>query len=73
MNAAKERPVRRDSATLHATPDASLDATPDATPDRYETLGSPDLFEGARQVFIRHEGVTYLLRITSQNKLILTK
>lgn len=69
MNPVMERPVRRDSATLHATPDAS----PDATPARYETLSSPDLFEGARQVFIRHEGVTYLLRITSQNKLILTK
>lgn len=31
------------------------------------------LFEGAREIIIEHAGVEYRLRLTSQDKLILTK
>ena len=36
-------------------------------------LDSRDLFIGTREVIIHHGGETYRLRLTSQNKLILTK
>lgn len=37
------------------------------------TVASDALFAGARIVRISHAGQTYLLRITRENKLILTK
>lgn len=36
-------------------------------------LNSVDLFAGAREVVIAHGGDEYRLRLTSQDKLILTK
>lgn len=36
-------------------------------------LSSQALFQGAPEVVIRHDGQDYRLRITRQNKLILTK
>ena len=36
-------------------------------------IASSDLFKNGNEVFIRHEGVTYRLRITANNRLILTK
>jgi len=36
-------------------------------------LESRDLFIGTREVIIHHSGEIYRLRLTSQNKLILTK
>lgn len=36
-------------------------------------LDSGKLFGGAREVVIEHAGQEYLLRVTSQGKLILTK
>ena len=36
-------------------------------------LESRDLFVDAREILIRHGNDTYRLRLTSQNKLILTK
>ena len=36
-------------------------------------LDSRDLFIGTREVIIHHGGEVYRLRLTSQNKLILTK
>lgn len=36
-------------------------------------IDSSDLFVGTREVTIGHEGQTYRLRLTAQNKLILTK
>ena len=36
-------------------------------------LESRDLFIGTREVIIHHGGEVYRLRLTSQNKLILTK
>jgi hemin uptake protein HemP len=34
---------------------------------------SSELFSGVHEITILHDGVTYRLRITSNNKLILTK
>ena len=34
---------------------------------------SSELFSGVREIIILHDGVKYRLRITSNNKLILTK
>jgi hemin uptake protein HemP len=36
-------------------------------------IDSRDLFVGTREVTIAHAGETYRLRLTAQNKLILTK
>ena len=36
-------------------------------------LASEDLFEGARELVIKHAGEEYHLRLTNQGKLILTK
>jgi hemin uptake protein HemP len=36
-------------------------------------LDSRDLFVGTREIIIGHGGETYRLRLTAQNKLILTK
>ncbi len=36
-------------------------------------IDSADLFQGAREMLIRHRGETYRLRLTGANKLILVK
>ena len=36
-------------------------------------IDSRDLFTGTREILIQHAGETYRLRLTAQNKLILTK
>lgn len=46
------------------------DSTPPVDPPRYV---SADLFRGAREVLIEHEGDLYRLHRTSKGKLILTK
>ncbi len=38
-----------------------------------EVIGSRALFGARREILIRHEGTIYRLRITSKDKLILTK
>ena len=40
---------------------------------RGNTLDSRDLFSAGRELIISHGSDTYRLRLTSQNKLILTK
>lgn len=52
-----------------------LAATPEATQENapMRVLDSVVLFANSRQAVIRHDGSEYKLRITSQNKLILTK
>jgi hemin uptake protein HemP len=40
--------------------------------DPVRRLEARELFAGARQVEIRHDGRTYLLRLTANGKLILT-
>ncbi len=42
-------------------------------PQQPPLLASEELFRGAREVAILHAGVVYRLRITSNDKLILTK
>lgn len=45
--------------------------------DKYEiaapVVGSRSIFTGIREIIIRHGDLDYKLRITKQNKLILTK
>ena len=41
--------------------------------DRPRIVTSDDLFGGGSEVLILHNGVSYRLRITRQDKLILTK
>ena len=36
-------------------------------------LNSDELFEGGQEIAIVHKGISYRLRITRQDKLILTK
>jgi hemin uptake protein HemP len=38
-----------------------------------KALDSADLFQGARTILIRLDGMVYMLRITGRNKLILQK
>jgi hemin uptake protein HemP len=40
---------------------------------RIKKLCSNKLFENKKEVMIEHQNETYILRITKQNKLILTK
>lgn len=40
---------------------------------RFPTVDSARLFAAGKEIRIRHEGEEYRLRITSNNKLILTK
>lgn len=40
---------------------------------RHPVLDGAQLFAGGRELVIRHDGADYRLRITRQNKLILTK
>lgn len=51
----------------------SLQVTDEKKPDEWRYISSHGLFEGRREVVIRHCGELYLLRITSKGKLILTK
>lgn len=44
-----------------------------AIPMDRNRIDSGDLFVGTREITIGHAGETYRLRLTSQNKLILTK
>ncbi|WP_416885524.1 hemin uptake protein HemP [Marinospirillum sp.] len=41
--------------------------------DRGRCLSSQDLLQGGQQVLIEHEREVYVLRVTRQGKLILTK
>jgi hemin uptake protein HemP len=45
----------------------------EAQQDEPQVLRSENLLRGAREVTIRHAGEVYRLRITSNDKLILTK
>ncbi|PTQ90849.1 hemin uptake protein HemP [Agitococcus lubricus] len=46
---------------------------PSISTHRYPTLDTQSLFVATKEIRIRHEGEEYRLRITSNNKLILTK
>lgn len=48
----------------------SKDIAPSSDPLTYD---SGDLFQGAKEILIKHNGEQYRLRITKSDKLILTK
>ncbi len=53
---------------------ASVARTPAPTaPQRARQVGSHQLLDGARELAIEHLGQTYHLRLTRNDKLILTK
>jgi hemin uptake protein HemP len=54
---------------VHLSADARLVRAPHVP----ETLDTRDLFGAARELMIHHEGALYRLRITRNQKLILTK
>ena len=56
-------------------PPAPIPARPDVTPaakTAHRRLSSAELFRGARELVIDHDGRLYQLRITQNGKLILT-
>lgn len=56
------------------TPDTSCPALPATEQTQPPRLDARQLFQGGlRELLIEHEGECYRLRITRQNKLILTK
>lgn len=53
---------------------AALDAGAERLiPLRNHRLDSGDLFQGTKEITVAHGAETYRLRLTAQNKLILTK
>lgn len=63
---------------LMKTANTTQISSPDARktrviPIHVNRIDSADLFVGTREITIGHAGETYRLRLTSQNKLILTK
>ena len=60
-------------------PDAGAEPSPPSAgasrtiPVAGQRIDSRDLFVGTRELIIHHGGESYRLRLTSQNKLILTK
>lgn len=66
------RPLVMTHADATARPAGQLSlASPTSRPSR--TLASDELLAGGRELVIRHEGGEYFLRLTRNNKLILTK
>jgi hemin uptake protein HemP len=53
--------------------DGSAAGAPRMIPVRDNRIDSRDLFVGTREIAIVHGGEAYRLRLTAQNKLILTK
>jgi hemin uptake protein HemP len=58
-------PTPKPAAPAHA-------AAPDPTKGSPRRVTSVDLFSGAREIVIEHDGRLYQLRITQNGKLILT-
>jgi hemin uptake protein HemP len=58
----------------HATPTSTaLTPSPNPQTDVVRTLNSVELFAGHKKLTIQHNEFVYILRITRENKLILTK
>ncbi|MEJ8570140.1 hemin uptake protein HemP [Microbaculum marinum] len=55
------------------TPIPAPSSNSDTTNKQQKTVDSSDLFEGSRELVIRHNQDRYILRITRQGKLILNK
>ena len=65
------RPLRMTSAEATARPAGTLSLPVDAPTVR--SVDSDALLRGARELVIRHQGGEYHLRLTRNDKLILTK
>jgi hemin uptake protein HemP len=63
--------ISEDPAATRPRPGESADVRRLVVTDNH--VDSRDLFSGAREITISHGDGVYRLRITSQNKLILTK
>lgn len=70
-------PVQQHLASVGEVQASQSDETNGAAGDSLEanikTYGSSELFEGAKEVSIKHAGSVYRLKITRQGKLILNK
>ncbi len=66
-------PKGRRAPPTNRPPDMDVTATPARDPAEPRVLRSEDLLDGAREVTILHGGEAYRLRLTSNEKLILTK
>lgn len=51
----------------------ALSSPPTGAAESVRTVDSQSLFDGQRELLIAHKGDAYRLRITRQDKLILTK
>jgi len=71
MGATNTMATEDDRSNLAA--DASAGAMPRSIALRENRLDSRDLFAGSREITIVHGSEIYRLRVTAQNKLILTK
>lgn len=64
-------------ADQYVVQESRVSAQPDQTDNSVlgdlKTYGSRELFEGAKEVGIKHAGSVYRLKITRQGKLILNK
>jgi len=65
------RPLRIAAAEAPARPAGTLDVPRDVCGAR--SVSSELLLQGARELVIRHQGGQYHLRLTRNDKLILTK
>ncbi|MFK2904052.1 hemin uptake protein HemP [Dyella ginsengisoli] len=65
------RPLVMTNADATARPAGTLALKPVSLPVR--TLSSDELLAGGRELVIRHQGGEYFLRLTRNDKLILTK
>ncbi|WP_312958489.1 hemin uptake protein HemP [Stutzerimonas nitrititolerans] len=54
-------------------PEAEGSGRSDSAAAPRRTVSSEQLLKGARELVILHDGCEYVLRLTRQNKLILTK
>lgn len=57
---------------MHASPDSLLLTAP-IVPVQIPSIDSRELLRGQRTIEIKHGGQRYTLRVTRENKLILTK
>lgn len=62
-----------DTTTMPSQPLPPAQSQPGQRPDNRPRIPSHNLLQGATSVEIEHAGQCYLLRVTRENKLILTK
>nr|WP_246431369.1 hemin uptake protein HemP [Paenochrobactrum gallinarii] len=65
--------LANEDAMQQSQPDGEVLVAAQAEELNLKTYGSSELFEGAKEVVIKHAGSVYRLKITRQGKLILNK